>query len=204
MYNVTIVAGARPNFMKIAPIIHEINKAWHATESKLQVGIDPRVYAYSALNDERFSSQIKAHFRLLNGRTEPSKSQLYNATERFLLPVCPDSCQECLTAFNRYNDFGISSRELSNLWLGLKTHTIRITNPNDDWMSEVSDKILDASVVAIQFSRSISDSVLNQLNELFATEVEVGILLYPISIQRVEKSGNDWVVTLQLKDLIHG
>lgn len=27
MYNITIIAGARPNFMKIAPIIHAINKA---------------------------------------------------------------------------------------------------------------------------------------------------------------------------------
>lgn len=27
MYTVTIIAGARPNFMKIAPIIHAIQKA---------------------------------------------------------------------------------------------------------------------------------------------------------------------------------
>ena len=27
MYNITIIAGARPNFMKIAPIIHAINEA---------------------------------------------------------------------------------------------------------------------------------------------------------------------------------
>ena len=26
MNHITIIAGARPNFMKIAPIIHEINK----------------------------------------------------------------------------------------------------------------------------------------------------------------------------------
>lgn len=27
MYNITIIAGARPNFMKIAPIIHAIENA---------------------------------------------------------------------------------------------------------------------------------------------------------------------------------
>lgn len=27
MYKITIIAGARPNFMKIAPIIHAIQKA---------------------------------------------------------------------------------------------------------------------------------------------------------------------------------
>ena len=27
MHNITIIAGARPNFMKIAPIIHEIEKS---------------------------------------------------------------------------------------------------------------------------------------------------------------------------------
>ena len=38
MYIVTIIAGARPNFMKIAPIIHEIenaNKAGHAIDYRL-------------------------------------------------------------------------------------------------------------------------------------------------------------------------
>jgi UDP-N-acetylglucosamine 2-epimerase (non-hydrolysing) len=32
-YNITIVAGARPNFMKIAPIIHEINKVDKSREN---------------------------------------------------------------------------------------------------------------------------------------------------------------------------
>jgi hypothetical protein len=43
-----------------------------------------------------------------------------------------------------------------------------------------------------------------QLNSLFAKEIEVGILFYPISIQRIEKRGNNWIITLQLKDLTHG
>lgn len=86
----------------------------------------------------------------------------------------------------------------------MKTQTIRIANSSDAWQSEVTTRIVDSGLVAIEFSSAIADVILNQLNEVFATEVEVGVLLYPISIQRVEKSGSDWVVTLQLKDLIHG
>ena len=185
-------------------LIRDMNNSWHSAETQLQVGIDSRVYAYSALNDTNFSPQISAHFQQLNGRVAPSQSQLYSATERFLLPVCPDSCQECLVAFNRYNDFGFPSRELANLWLGLQTQAIRITNPGDDWRSDVATRIVDSGLVTIEFSASIADVILNQLNELFAGEIEVGILFHPISIQRVEKNGSDWSITLQLKDLIHG
>ncbi|MDB4458528.1 hypothetical protein N9068_00560 [bacterium] len=185
-------------------LIRDINSSWHAAETQLRVGIDSRVYAYSALQNPKFSPQIASHFQQLNGQATPTPTQLYNATERFLLPVCPDSCPECLTAFNRYNEFGTPSRELANLWLGLQNQPIQISNPNDDWRSEVATKIVESGLVAIEFAASISNIVLHQLNELLASEVEVGILFHPISIQRVEKVGNKWVLTLQLKDLIHG
>jgi hypothetical protein len=46
--------------------------------------------------------------------------------------------------------------------------------------------------------------VMSRLNVLFSLEVEAGILFHPISIQRIEKDGSHWIITLQLKDLIHG
>ncbi|MBH56571.1 MAG: hypothetical protein CMJ82_05250 [Planctomycetaceae bacterium] len=184
-------------------LIRDMNNSWHEAESRLQVGIDSRVYAYSAITNTEFSTRIADHFQQINAQVLPTQTQLYNATERFLLPICPDSCRECLTAFNRYNDFGMPSRELANLWLRLNTPTILIASPGDDWLPEIVSEIAESGLVAIRFPVSIADAVLNQLNQLFATEVEVGILLYPISVQRVEKSGNDWVIVLQLRDLIH-
>ena len=185
-------------------LIRDINNCWHEAEAQLQVGIDPRVYAYTVLRDDNFQPQIAAHFQQLNGQVAATPAQLYCATERFLLPVCPDSCPECLIAFNRYNDFGIPSRELANLWLGLHTPTIRITDANSEWRTEVADGIVESGLIAIEFAASISEDVIRQLNELFANEIEVGILFHPVSIQRVEKSGSCWTVTLQLKDLTHG
>jgi len=184
-------------------LIHDLNNDWHADETALQVGIDPRVYAYSALGDSDFSQNISSHFRQLSGGAQPTPVQLYSATERFLFPPCPDSCQECLTVFNRYNHFGIASRELANLWLGLETPTIAIDNPSDDWQSEVKATIRHSGLVSIKFQFGIVAAIMSQLNELFASEVEVGVLFHPISIQSIDRDGNTWIVTLQLKDLIH-
>lgn len=183
-------------------LIHDLNNRWHDAETKLQVGIDSRVFAYSVLSDSEFSQNLSSHFLQLHGQAQPSPAQLYSATERFLMPTCPDSCQECLTSFNRYNDFGIASRELANLWLGLETPTITISSPSDDWRAEVKELIRHAGLVSIRFQFGLSAAITDQLNELFASEVEVGVLFHPISIQRIQRDANTWTVTLQLKDLI--
>ena len=189
---------------KTDELIREINQSWRTAERRLQVGIDPRVYAYSVLQDSSFRPQLESHFRQLNGQANPTPAQLYSATERFLLPTCPDSCPECLMAFNRFNDFGAPSRELANLWLGLITVVLEITDPSDDWPSLVRSGIVSNGMFAIRFSSMHATKVMSQLNVLFSMEVEVGILFHPMSIQRIEKDGSHWIITLQLKDLIHG
>jgi UDP-N-acetylglucosamine 2-epimerase (non-hydrolysing) len=47
--NFTIIAGARPNFMKIAPIIHELNRI------KPESGIDYRLVHSGQHYDEKMS-----------------------------------------------------------------------------------------------------------------------------------------------------
>jgi hypothetical protein len=189
---------------KTDELIREINQSWRSAERRLQVGIDQRVYAYSILQDSSFRPQLESHFRQLNGRANPTPAQLYSATERFLLPTCPDSCPECLMAFNRFNDFGMPSRELANLWLGLNTVTLEITDHCDDWLSLVRSGIVFNGMFAIRFASMHAGKVMSRLNVLFSLEVEVGNLFHPISIQRIEKDGSHWIITLQLKDLIHG
>lgn len=184
--------------------IRDINTSWHDAERELQVGIDSRVFAYSALQTHEINEQITTHFGQLNGGSAPSPAQTYNATERFLFPTCLDACQECLVTYNRYNDFGMPSRELANVWLGIRTSTIFITAPQDEWESDVQKNIVQTGMVAIHFANTIATQIVQQLNEVLAKEIEVGILFHPLSIQRIEKDGNAWLVTLQLKDLVHG
>ncbi len=57
MINLTIVAGARPNFMKVAPIIHELNKV------KPESGISYRLVHTGQHYDEKMSETF---FRELN------------------------------------------------------------------------------------------------------------------------------------------
>jgi len=185
-------------------LIRDTNSSWRVAEQKLQVGIDPRVYVYSLLQNSSFRPQLESHFRHLHGQANLVPAQLYSSTERFLLPSCPDSCQECLTAFNRFNDFGFPSRELANVWLGLNIVTLNIADPCGDWQSLVKSGIVLNGIFAISFSSIHVAQVMSQLNVLFSEEVEVGILFHPISMQRIEKDGSNWIITLQLKDLIHG
>jgi hypothetical protein len=88
--------------------------------------------------------------------------------------------------------------------LGLNTVTLEIADPCDDWPSLVRSGIVSNGMFAIRFASIHATKVMSRLNVLFSLEVEVGILFHPISIQRIEKDGSHWIITLQLKDLIHG
>lgn len=180
-----------------------LNREWHATEQSLSVGIDPRVYAYSALRNDTIREGVDRHFQQLHGLTNPNDVQRYSAVERSLLPVCRDSCPECLSQSNMYNDFGIPSRELASVWLETTTSTICVGNPNENWEAEVRSVLASEGLVTVEFSADISAEITPRMHELFAIEMDVGVLFYPISIQRLEKSGKSWRLTLQLKDLIH-
>jgi hypothetical protein len=183
--------------------IHFLNQLWHVTEERLGAGIDSRVFSYYAINRDSISRRITDHIRQVSGGITPALAQLHASVDQLLLPTCKDSCPECLDHRNRFNDFGRPSRELALRWLGLHTPYLSVDGNVTTWIDQCRQELQQHGMVTLCASQSMLSTVTTALPELFAEELEVDILFYPVSVQRIEKVGTNWRITLQLKDLVY-
>jgi hypothetical protein len=182
---------------------HFLNRLWHVTEERLGAGIDSRVFAYYAINRDSISRRLTDHFQQVSGGTTPTDPQLHATVDQLLLPPCKDSCPECLDHRNRYNDFGRPSRELALRWLGMHSPELSVDENPNTWLQLCRDELQHRGMVTLSVSQAVLPNVAQALPELFAEDLEVDILFYSTSIQRIEKVGMDWRITLQLKDLVY-
>lgn len=183
--------------------IHFLNRLWHSTEESLGAGIDSRVFAYYAINRDSISRRIAGHFQQVSGGMTASAAQLHASVDQLLLPTCKDSCPECLDHRNRYNDFGRPSRDLALRWLGLHTPELSVNDNPTTWLDQCRQELQQHGMATLYVSQAMLPTVTNALPELFAEELEVDILFYPVSVQRIEKVGTNWRIKLQLKDLVY-
>ena len=183
--------------------IHFLNQLWHATEERLGAGIDSRVFAYYAINRDSISRRIADHFRQVSGGLIASPAQLHASLDQLLLPTCKDCCPECLDHRNRYNDFGVPSRDLALRWLRLDIPELAVDDNPTTWLDRCRQDLQQHGMATLRVSHSMLPTVTSALPELFADELEVDILFYAVSVQRIEKIGTNWRITLQLKDLLY-
>jgi hypothetical protein len=165
--------------------IHFLNQLWHTTEGRLRAGIDSRVFSYCAINRASISRRITDHFQQVSGGMIPSAAQLHASVDQLLLPTCKDSCPECLDHRNRYNDFGRPSRDLAIRWLGMQTPELSVDNNPLTWLDECRQELQQHGIATLCVSQVMLSAVTTTLPELFAEDLEVDILFYPVSILRI-------------------
>lgn len=194
-------AGSSP---RTDAAIHLLNSAWRRHEERLGVAIDPRVFAYLCVQYGPARRRFAQLFREISGGAEPSDSQLYAALQQFLLSGCEDSCPECLHHPNRFNDFGHPSRSLALDWLNLRVEEVSADEHPDEWVEMARDTLLRHARVRVKASSPRVPEVARALQGVLADEVETKLLLLPVSIAGIERSGLTWFITLQLRGVTHG
>jgi len=140
----------------------------------------------------------------VSGGMTPTAVQLHATVDQMLFPVCKDSCPECLHQPNRYNDFGRPSRDLALRWLGLRPTELSVDDNLSDWLKLCRNELQQRGIVTIAVTQAALPTVTQSIAELLSEELEVDVLFHPVSIQRVERTGTDWRITLQLKNLVYG
>jgi hypothetical protein len=180
-----------------------VNRNWKRDESRLGVGIDPRVFAYLCVQRPPLRDRLLRLFTQISGGVPPSEPQMYALLQQFLLLDCKDSCRECLDLPNLYNDFGRPSRELATLWLGLVMPEVSVDEHPEDWQLRAQQSLKEVGSVRLSASPACLPAVTAALPSLLAEEVEADFLLLPVSVRRIDKEGAVWKLTLQLKEAFH-
>jgi hypothetical protein len=174
--------------------VRRLSRFQRFVDRRLGVSIDPRVFAYLCVQQPAIQVPIAALLRSV-GETDLSDVQLYNALQHFLLPGCDDSCPECLNHPNRFSDFGTPSRDLALRWNALNVPHVR-------WNQAMGVDGLRAVVqrsgrFRLLVSKPDLPSATAAIQALLAEEIEVGYLLLPMSVTRVERHRLDWAITLE-------
>src|SRR5262249_27238415 len=81
-----------------------VNRKGGGDETRLGVGIDPRVFSSLCVQREPLKARLLRLFTQISGGVPPSEPQMYALLQQFLPLDCKDSCRECLDLPNLYND----------------------------------------------------------------------------------------------------
>ena len=180
-------------------VLCALNRKWHEYEKILGVSIDARVFAYLCFSDHMMEIELKQLLQGINVHEEPSAVQLYNVAQQMLFSECKNSCQGCLSFYNRFSPAVSPSRQLALAWINYKKPIVSFEQHRDDWMRNVIDELSKYSQVEIKLPHEFLGEVSAGLFKLFQEEQDVGYMLVPVSLTGIHQEGQYWYIALSLK-----
>ena len=187
--------GSSPDTDRMAM---RLNAGWRRLSRRLKVDIDPRVFAYICAS----ADPVYARLADVIGRgqsQQPTKHQVASIVQRLLWGRCEDSCRECLDVPTRFQDYGRPSRSLAIEQLGVRIPEVVGDGESTEWMPRVKDALRSSGRVRVVANPSRQAAVAREIAALLADEFEVGTLLVPASVARVDRDARGWVTTLRLQ-----
>lgn len=181
-----------------------LNRSWRRTNRRLGIDVEPRVFSYLCARLPAGQRRLRALFQKLGEGQEPLPSQMHALVQQMLFPRCEDGCRECLDLPNRYNPFGLPSRALARRMSGLVVSELSADAEPERWLELVRRGLRTGARVRVRVSSSGGARVAAGVQGLLVEEVEVGHLLVPIVLSRVERDTDGWRFTLQLKEAVRG
>lgn len=178
----------------------ELNRAWDALEEQLQIQLDPRVFAFLAVQLPNLRPLVEALAAPVAGEIEGPR--LLALAQRVLLMPCGDSCRECLDNPVRFGGLIKPSRSLALRWLNWSDTVVHAGD------ADLTQRVLAALAKNSQVRLVADDDQLAALPALLADllshSVERELTVSPIRIARIdsENSGGEtkWRVLLQLAE----
>jgi hypothetical protein len=179
-------------------VAYLLNSIWRRQSARLGIDIEPNVFAYVCAAYAPAARRIATVLNELSGGMPPSPGQVYRLVEQLLIQGCKHSCPECMGDVNRYNNFGMASRELASQWLGTRPPQLRL-QLDQNWQAQIRDLVRANAVAELLFENYQSTDVMVELQKLLAEELEVESMLVPATISAIFRQGTAWVVQLQLR-----
>jgi hypothetical protein len=185
-------------------LLAQLNALWRRRERHLGISIEQRVFAYHCVHHRKVRARLLDSLRAIGGGQEPGMPQLYALVQQFLLLDCPDSCPECLDQPNRYAAGLRPSRDLARFFIGFEGAELNVDEYPDRWPELTRAALRAQGVVRLRVSAAARGTLAKRLAMLLSEEIEVDYLLLPIRVRRVDRRGSEWILTLELRDMIHG
>lgn len=164
----------------------------------LEAEVEPRAFSYHALRVPQLKDQLEQILSAIGGES-PTPRQLYAVCQRMVLFGCEDSCPECLDQPTGLSSVALPSRALARRWLRLDPPSVDVAD-GPTWEDSVRDALRRYGAARVMVPDALRAAAVSALHRLLTDELDVGYLLLPMSVSKIERRGGSWAVDLALKD----
>jgi len=176
-----------------------LNESWRRHSEKIGLEIPIRTFAYLVSSYAPSQRRLVNLFRRVYNAT-PTSQQLYAIIQQLLFESCADSCPDCLSNPNYFNDFGKPARALTLSWLSLHIAEVSVSTGNGKWMSRARSVLEKEGRVCLVAQVDTQDLLFKNVVPLFFEELNVQSYRESVHISRVERTGGRTRITLNIRD----
>lgn len=193
----------RPNSGPLSDeLIATLSHHWAAEEMRLGTKIDLRVMAVAAPRIDAIRSALDRTLTYVGGGQTLDEGRIFNLLQSLLWLPCYDSCPSCIEGWQAYQTLTLPSRPLLLTMLVSSTPIVRYGEPA--WLEEVQEALEAASEVDVHCEQGDLDDCKSALLAQLTSPVEVGFQLFFPVLERVQRTGRAWSLTLVLRELLRG
>jgi len=182
-------------------LLADLVKTWHDEEERLACQIDLRAMAVAAPRLPHIKEQVDNLLQRVGGEAlQVDEAQKFNLFQSMLWLRCTDSCPDCIQHYFRYARFEQPSRHL--LMAVLEGDNEPFDFDNDHWHSALETELVERGTARLRCHGEQLVTCIPALLESLVTPIDVGFQLFFPVIERIERSGQHWVITVILRELV--
>ena len=177
-----------------------LNRLWANRERRLVAPIDARVFAYLLVESPSVRRRFSAMIERTTGQ-QPTEAQLFARTQDFLLPICHDTCLQCLANSNRFASDIRPSRELTTQWLRASMPATPWLTVCPGWVEQLHTLLATEDRVEIAGDAGDLEEIARTLQTILTVPFERDYLLVWPILSGVWRDPNGWRVGIEIRNM---
>jgi hypothetical protein len=173
---------------------------WEQEQNRLGCAIDLRVMAVAAWRLDTIRTQVEQVLGRVGGADgSPDESQVFNLLQSLLWLDCRDSCPDCIEHGQPYQRLVKPSRALLKALIDSSAEAIVYGEPG--WAERLADQLSAQYAAQLTCGQTDIGALREEIVTLLSTPIDVGFQRHYPAIERVERQGAGWLVSLVIRDL---
>jgi hypothetical protein len=196
IYNRILRPGSSDKTDELLGALIEI---WKQEETRLGIDIDSRIFAYVFSTNEKLYGQYRIALSHIDPQAIQQSNWRYQLIYGLLWPRGNQIRSRGLTVYHPFTKLTLPDREIILDYI-LKEKIVSINE--SDWGQRVQAILKKNGVVKIRASINDEEKTKQAILELAANPIEIGFLsLYP-RIEGIERKGNDYYISLDVREVV--
>ena len=179
-------------------LLQNLIEEWNALESRLNVEIDPRVFAYQQSERDAIDQAI---LQCGTDELETDRRQWrFNAIFSLLRPRGGVTRSSGLSVYNPFSNLPTTEHDLVRMFLTGEPKRVSVNDPN--WRKDFAQYLVKDSLVILEAPSASLGELRESLLSVMTNPTDTGSMLVHPSIRSIERRNGKMMLTLSLSEAI--